>query len=83
MSLDALVSSGALELGGFAGLLALLFWMLATGRLVTRREADSYRERAEKAEAARDEVTRQNGELMEMARLGQATFAALRQGIEQ
>lgn len=37
-----------LEIGGVAGLLVVLFWLIATGRLVTRREL-------EKAEHDRDE----------------------------
>lgn len=59
-----------------------LFWMIATGRLVTRREADGITHRAEKAERAIDSLIAQNAELMEMARLGQATFSALRQAVE-
>ena len=62
---------------GVASLLVGLFWMLATGRLVTRREADGITKRAESAEATRDAVIAQNSELMEMARLGQSVFTAL------
>lgn len=68
-----------------AGVVALVVvqgWMIATGRLVTRREAQFHIARAEKAEAAAESLIKQNGELMEMARLGQATFTALRQGAE-
>lgn len=68
---------------GVVGLFAAMFWMLATGRLVTRREADGITRRAEKAEETRDSLIAQNTELMEMARLGQATFTALRKGVEQ
>lgn len=62
---------------GVVGMLAGLFWMLASGRLVTRREADAYTRRAEAAEKERAALIEQNGELMEMARLGQSMFRAL------
>lgn len=32
-----------LQVTGITGLLVLMFWLLATGRLVTRREADDIR----------------------------------------
>lgn len=62
---------------GVASLLGLLFWLLATGRLVTRREADGITQRAVSAETSRDLLIEQNGELIEMARLGQSVFTAL------
>lgn len=62
---------------GVVGLLSALFWMLATGRLVTRREADGITKRAEAAEATRDAVIKQNSELMEWAGVGRSVFAAL------
>lgn len=58
-------------------------WALLTGRLVTKREADIYIERATKAEGRNDELTRQNSELMAFARLGQSTFKALRDRAEE
>lgn len=67
---------------GVVALFGALFWMLATGRLVTRREADGITQRAERAEKTRDDLIAQNTELMEMARLGQETFTALRRAAE-
>lgn len=70
---------------GWAAFLGLVIYVVrgyVTGKTVTRREADSITKRAEKAEETRDSLIAQNGELMEMARLGQATFTALRQAAE-
>lgn len=69
-----------LNLGGVVGMLAGLYWMLATGRLMTRREGDALTKRAESAEKSRDEVITQNTELMEMAKLGKSVFTALEKG---
>lgn len=68
---------------GVVALFSALFWLLATGRLVTRREAEGITKRAEKAEETRDTLIKQNAELMEMARLGQDVFTALRKGAER
>lgn len=65
---------------GVTGLLGLLFWMLATGRLVTRREADGIERRAVAAEKRADTLLSQNSELMEFARLGKSVIHALDEG---
>jgi len=56
---------------------------LTKGTIVTEREHEATVKRAEKAEETRDSLIAQNSELMEMARLGQATFTALRKGAEK
>lgn len=75
---------------GVLTILVATYWMLATGRLVTRREADAYERRAKAAEdrlaaadARADELVAQNSELMEMARFGRHVFDALREGAQQ
>lgn len=63
--------------GGIAAaMLGLLFWLLSTGRLVTRREAegirrgsDEWKATASTAQVALSESLRQNGELLEHARV--------------
>ena len=72
------LSSEFLNGVGVVAVVLFVFVALIRGSLVTRREADAYRERAEKAENALDQALRQNTDLMEMARLGSATFEALR-----
>ena len=72
------LSSEFLNGVGVVAVVLFVFVALVRGSLVTRREADAYRERAEKAENALDQALRQNTDLMEMARLGSATFEALR-----
>lgn len=75
---------------GVVVLVSVLLWRALTvvprearlPRLVTGREATSYLERAEAAEVANADLVKQNSELMEMARLGTATFAALRQAAD-
>lgn len=64
--------------GGVVGFVLVVFWLIATGRLVTKREHDTALKRIEAAESARDKALAQNAELMEMTRLGAATFTALR-----
>lgn len=79
---QALTAAG----GGWALAIAVMWRTIngyITGNTVTRREADSIEKRAEKAEETRDTLIAQNSELMEMARLGQATFAALQKGAEK
>ena len=72
-------------LNGASIVAVVLFLMVAflRGWFVTRREADVYLKRAERAEALVDNLNKQNGELMEMARLGKSTFDALRKAAEQ
>lgn len=68
---------------GVVVLIGGMFWRaLNRGDIVTRREAESYLARASHAEAMNADLVKQNGELMEMARLGRATFAALREAAE-
>lgn len=61
----------------------LLYRLIARGDLVTRREADAITERAQKAENASDKLLDQNGALMDMARLGTATWQALRKAADE
>jgi hypothetical protein len=61
----------------------LFYRLLARGDLVTRREADAITARAEKAETAGDKLLDQNTELMDMARLGTATWQALRKAADE
>ena len=79
------VSLGVLGLGWAiaAGTLWLLIRKISAGDLVTRRENDATALRAEKAELARDKLIDQNGDLMDMARLGTATWQALRKAAEE
>lgn len=74
------VSPALLNGVGVVGLLVGLFWMLATGRLVTRREADAIERRAESAEQRAAEATAQLTEMMEFARLGKQVINALDEG---
>lgn len=69
---------------GVVVFIGAMFWRaLKGGDIVTRREAEVYIQRAEKAEAMNADLVKQNGELMEMARLGTATFTALRRAADQ
>lgn len=81
--MDGISVGQLLSGGGVVGVVLFVFVAFLRGWFVTKREADVYVERAEKAEAANAELVRQNTELMEMARLGQATFNALRKAAEQ
>lgn len=72
------------NVGGAAAMLGLLFWLIATGRLVTRREADGIRADRDDwkashgtSEVARHESLRQNGELLEHARVMDAFIRGL------
>lgn len=72
---------------GVIGVFVWLLYMLATGRLVTRREADAITARAEAAERSKDAADRradvamaQNSELIEVARFGRSVFQALDEG---
>lgn len=68
---------------GVVGLVLFLLVAFLRGWFVTKREADVYLKRAESAEANEAALIQQNRELMEMARLGQATFAALRNRVDE
>lgn len=67
---------------GVVGIVVFLFVAFLKGWFVTGREAKVYLKRAEKAEDNERDLIAQNKELMEMARLGQATFTALRKAGE-
>ena len=58
-------------------------WALISGRLVTKREADIYVTRAEKAEANVEKMNEQVSRLTAFAELGRATFSALRTNAEE
>lgn len=71
---------------GVVGLVVLLGWMLATGRLVTRREADEirrdrdeWRRAWEAASSDAQSSSAQVAELLEHARVADATLRALSQ----
>ena len=67
----------------FAACAWLFFRKLASGDLMTRREGDALVKRAETAEAANEKLLDQNGQLMDMARMGSATMQALRKAVEE
>lgn len=77
------VSPAFLNGVGVVGVVLFLMVAFIRGWFVTKREADSYLDRAQKAEAARDRALEQNAELMEWARLGKATFKSLREAAEE
>lgn len=62
-------------------LLGAVVWQfyrkIANGDLLTRREGDALIARAEKAEEANEKLVDQNGRLLDVARLGTATWQAL------
>lgn len=68
---------------GVVSLLVFSFWMLMTGRLVTRREANGIERRAEKAEATVEKLTGLLDDLTESARLQQSMYEALREGAKK
>lgn len=76
------VTAEFLNGAGVVAVVVLLLMAFLRGWFVTKREADVYLERAERAEKNEGSLIEQNRELMEMARLGQATFTALRRAGE-
>lgn len=58
------------------GIVAAFVWMLFTGRVVTRREADGDRARAEKAEAHVEKLVGTVGELTAVSKLQKAALDA-------
>lgn len=75
--MDDLISPAMFNGVGVVGLFAALFWMLATGRLVTRREVDDVR-------ADRDtwrETAQGQGEVLRQVVDGQATTNRLLRAI--
>ena len=67
----------------FGATVWLFFRMFSRGDIVTRREADAISQRADRAETANDKLLEQNGALMDMARLGTATWQALRKAADE
>lgn len=67
----------------FGSVVWAFYRKITAGDLVTRREADALSLRAEKAEKALDKALDQNGELMDMARLGSATWQALKKAADE
>ena len=63
---------------GVISVFAWLLWMIATGRLVTRRENDATVKRAEKAEENVEKLTILGTELIETAKAARAMYEALR-----
>ena len=78
------VSLGVAALGWslFGGTVWLLIRKLMSGDLMTLRERQELVERAEKAEDANEALIKQNGELIAEARMGMATWQALRKAAE-
>lgn len=68
--------------GLFGATVWLLIRKLMSGDLMTRREGDALVERAVKAETAAEALVKQNGQLMDMAQLGTATWQALKKAAE-
>lgn len=77
-SIESLLSGS-----GVVGVVLFVLVAVSRGWFVTKREADVYLQRAEKAEAALAESERQKTELMEMTRLAQSTFQAMRKAADQ
>ena len=67
----------------FGATVWLFFRKVLSGDLMTRREGDSLTKRAEKAESVNEKLVEQNGELMDMARLGTATWQALKKAADE
>ena len=70
------------EIGGVLGLVVALFWLLATGRLVTRRELDqATHDRDEWRTESRikdQEIQAKNDQLAHLAEVGRTVDAVLR-----
>lgn len=49
---------------GIAGMFAALWWMIATGRLVTRREHEATKVALDKSLAIQADLTKQNSKLL-------------------
>ena len=76
---DVNVADFSVAAGGWA-FVALFILMLFRGLVVTKREADSYAERAKKAEDLAKDLSEQNSVLLETSRLAAASFEAMRKG---
>lgn len=73
----------ATNVGGLLGALSWLFWMLATGRLGTRRELDEKNKRIERLEEAVKERDHQiDAVLMEYLPAANSVMKALHQAAE-
>lgn len=80
------IPPGLLEGVGVIGVVLLVAWMLFTGRLVTRREADDirhdrdeWRTTARISESSRQVLSDQVAELIEHARVTESVLRALSQ----
>lgn len=82
--IDGIPWQGLTAAGGGWLLLGLAIYGLLSGRwFVSRREADIYLKRAEKAEAAIGQINDQNSELIATARLGAVSLASMREAHRQ
>lgn len=91
--MDAIPWQTLTAAGGGWALFGATVWLvirkLISGDLMTRREGEALETRieetttrAEKAEQANEALIDQNGQLMDMARLGTATWQALKKAAE-
>lgn len=78
--MESLLTSAFLNGVGVVGLVVLFAIALGRGWIVTSRENDITLKRLESEESKNKTLLDQNTALMEMARLGQDVFAALRRG---
>lgn len=77
--LDGILTGDIILQGGAVTMLGAVVWMIFTGRLVTRREAEGIRNERDYWREAFHEEQRQTLELLETARVTQATLSALPQ----
>lgn len=75
--LDGLITGDLVGQAGLATIVLSGIWMIFTGRLVTRREADEIKAERDYWRAAFTEEQRQSTELLETAKTAQAALNAL------
>lgn len=81
--MESILTSAFLNGIGVVGLVVLFAIALGRGWIVTSRENNITLKRLESEESKNAALLAQNAELMEMARLGQDVFTALRRGAGQ
>lgn len=80
---EATLPTGLLNGSGVVGLLVILFWMLASGRLATGREIREKNQRIEYLQATNAELLKQNGVLLRASvPATNAVMNALHQALE-
>lgn len=80
--MESLLTSAFLNGAGAVTLVVLLFVLLSTGRLATKREVDALNKRIDHLESTNKDLVDQNRDLIEIARVGQDVMSALRRGAE-